>query len=165
MSALTDRDAHFVSCPKEAGRGGVQIAPGPCFETVTRRDTRATGFGPTFGESRTAINVVTMAIERIPDAAKEPARFLSMRDEVRALEGLVGELRHLHADIPRLRDRAVDAGKVLWDHLQTGAQREEAPHLDEVQNAAHQLLVATAGMRRTAAALLAMTGTSHSTDR
>jgi hypothetical protein len=55
---------------------------------------------------------------------------------------------------------------VLWDHLQTGAQREEAPHLDdEVQNAAHQLLVATAGIRRTAAALLAMTGTNHSTDR
>lgn len=34
-----------------------------------------------------------------------------------------------------------------------------SPHLDEeVQNAAHQLPVATAGVRRTAAALLALTG-------
>jgi hypothetical protein len=82
-----------------------------------------------------------------------------MDDKVGSLERLLAELRRLNKEIPRLRDRAVSAGKALWDHVEGGGRREEAPDMnDEILNAAPQLLVAVARIRRAAGALNSLTG-------
>lgn len=79
-------------------------------------------------------------------------------DDQGTLTGLLSDLDRLRAELPELRERALTAGKALWDYLVGGGRRDQAPDLDrELQKAANQVLVAVAGIRVTARAILAFT--------